>query len=63
MNPLRRVLGMFAYYVKWIFDFAGKVRLLADAKQFPLKRDALINAFVLLKTELSNATLQSVDER
>ena len=63
MNALRRVLGMFAYYAKWIFDFAGKVRPLADAKQFPLKRDALINASVLLKTELSTATLQSVDER
>ena len=62
MNALRRVLGMFACYGKWIFDFAEKIRPLADAKQFPLKRDAL-NAFVLLKTELSNATLQSVDER
>ena len=63
MNALRRVLGMFAYYAKWIFDFAEKKkRPLADAKHFPLKCDAL-NAFVLLKTELSNATLQSVDER
>ena len=62
MNALRRILDMFAYYAKWIFDFAEKIRPLADAKQFPLKRDAL-NAFVLLKTELSNATLQPVDER
>ena len=62
VNALRRVLGMFAYYAKLIFDFAEKIRPLADAKQFPLKRDAL-NAFVSLKTESSNATLQLVDER
>ena len=62
MNALRRVLGMFAYYAKWVFDFAEKIRPLADVEQFPSKRNAL-NAFVLLKTESSNSTLQSVDER
>ena len=46
INALRRVLGTFAYYAKWIFDFAEKIRPLADAKELPLKRDAL-NAFVL----------------
>ena len=53
---------MFAYYAKWIYDFATKIRPLADAKQFPLEGDAL-NAFVLIKTELSKATLQLIDER
>ena len=32
---LRRVLGMFAYYAKWIDCFADKIRPLADAKVFP----------------------------
>ena len=53
MNALSRVIGVFAYYAMWIFDFAEKIRPLASAKQFPLKGDALINCvvFVLLKTE------------
>ena len=38
MNALRRVLGMFAYYAKWVFDFAEKIRPLADVEQFPSKR-------------------------
>ena len=31
-KALRRVLGMFAYYAKWIDHFADKVRPLAEAK-------------------------------
>ena len=60
-KALRRVLGMFAYYAKWINCFADKVRPLADAKEFPLSANSL-NAFNLLKNELSNAALQSIDE-
>ena len=33
-NALRRALGMFAYYAKWISCFATKVRPLAEAKTF-----------------------------
>ena len=33
-KALRPVLGMFAYYAKWINFFADKVRPLADAKEF-----------------------------
>ena len=60
-KALRRVLGMFAYYAKWINCFADKIRPLAEAKDFPLNEDAL-NAFNLLKTDLSNAALQSIDK-
>ena len=58
---LRRVLGMFAYYVKWIDCFADKVQPLADAKVFPLNEFAL-KSFQLLKEELKHAALCSIDE-
>jgi len=60
-KSLRRVLGMFAYYVKWIDHFADKVRPLAEAKNFPLSGDAL-NSFKLLKSELANVALHSIDQ-
>ena len=60
-KALRRVLGLFAYYAKWINCLADKVRPLADAKEFPLSANSL-NAFNLLNNELSNAALQSIDE-
>ena len=60
-KALRRVFGMFAYYAKWINCFAHKFRPLADAKEFPLSANSL-NAFNLLKNELSSAALQSIDD-
>jgi len=58
---LRRDLGMFAYYAKWIDNFADKVRPLAETKNFPLSGDAL-NSFKFLKSELANVALRSIDE-
>ena len=58
---LHRVLGMFAYYAKWINCFADKIRPLADVKSFPLNAKAL-EAFNVLKSNLQNATLKSIDE-
>ena len=60
-KSLRRVLGMFAYYAKWIDHFADKVRPLAEAKNFPLSGDAL-NSFKLLKSDLANVALHLIDE-
>ena len=60
-KALRWVLGMFAYYAKWIDHFADKVRPLAETKTFPLSGDAL-NSFTLLKSELANVALHSIDE-
>jgi len=50
-KALRRVLGMFAHYAKWIDHFVDKVRSLAVAKNFPLSGDAL-NSFKLLNLSL-----------
>ena len=60
-KALRRMLGMFAYYAKWISSFADKVRPLAECKIFPLT-DSALKSFELLKTELARGTLQSIDE-
>ncbi|CAK8698052.1 unnamed protein product [Clavelina lepadiformis] len=58
---LQRVLGMLAYYAKWIPKFSDKVKPLATADSFPLNDEAC-QAFSNLKGELMNASLQSIDE-
>ena len=60
---LKSVLGMFAYYAKWIDRFADKIRLLANAKIFPIDKDKnALKSFRLLKQELESAALHSIDE-
>jgi len=61
IKALRRVVGMFAYYAKWIPNFSDKIRPLSQADTFPIDADAL-SAFNELKKELEGATLQSIDE-
>ena len=60
-NALHCVLGMFAYYAKWISCFATKMRPLAEAKTFPFAGSAL-DAFVSLKSKLLESSLQSIDK-
>ncbi|XP_064080604.1 uncharacterized protein LOC135197465 [Macrobrachium nipponense] len=59
-GSLKRAMGMFAYYIKWIQNFSAKIQPLARVKKFPLNEEAL-QAFELLKQELEGATLHSVD--
>ena len=58
---LRRALGMFAYYAKWIPEFSNKIRPLINVKSFPLDKEAL-SAFNSVKKELETATLHPIDE-
>jgi len=60
-KSLRRVVGMFAYYAKWIERFADKVRPLATATEFPISSNAL-RALESLKVELGKVALYSVGE-
>ena len=62
-NPksLKRVLGLFAYYAKWIEEFSEKIKRLKEAKSFPLN-DSQINDFQNLKKEIAGAALRSIDE-
>ena len=58
---LRRALGMFAYYAKWIPQFSDKIRPLADTTSFPLDKEALAS-FNALKDELARVALSPIDE-
>ena len=60
-QTLQRVVGMFAYYAKWIPHFSDKIKPLQKATTFPLDPNALA-AFNTLKKELENAALQHIDE-
>ena len=58
---LRRAMGMFAYYARWIPRFSEKIRPLADVVSFPLSKEALF-AFNALKNELGDVVLSPIDE-
>ena len=51
LKSLRRIIGMFAYYAKWLSNFSEKVRPLNTANIFPLNEEA-VNAFNILKQDL-----------
>jgi len=58
---LQRVVGMFAYYAKWLPNFSEKIRPLMRATIFPLPNDVAAT-FKHLKQDLSKACLGSIDE-
>ena len=60
-KELQRVVGLFAYYAKWIADFSTKIRPLAETDRFPVTHQAE-KAFEILKAELENVALASIDE-
>ena len=57
----RRIIGMFAYYAKWIARFSDKIKPLIGNKTFPISGEGL-QAFEDLKAELVQASLMTVDE-
>ena len=60
-KALKRVLGLFAYYAKWIFQFSDKIQSLKQTTKFPLD-DTALNDFNALKKEIEKAVLLSIDE-
>ena len=40
-KSLKRVLGLFAYYAKWIYQFSGKIYCLKQTTSFPLDNSVL----------------------
>ncbi|XP_059053675.1 uncharacterized protein LOC131847961 [Achroia grisella] len=61
INSLKRVLGMFAHYSKWINNYSEKISNLATNNSFPLSRDAEIS-FESLKKDIANAALIAIDD-
>ena len=60
-KSLKRVLGMFAYYAKWISKFSDRISRLKSSKQFPLQ-SLEMEDFEGLKQEIANAALQAINE-
>ena len=60
-KELKRVNGLFAYYSKWIDHFSEKASPLLKSSSFPLTDEA-IKAFQILKSDLSKASLCSIND-
>ena len=59
-SSLKRCIGMFAHYAKWVPKFSEKVHPLVNAKSFPLTAEA-VSAFETLKNDISESVVSSVD--
>ena len=61
-NPkqLRRTMGFFAHYSKYISNFSSKLRPLSQTTSFPLSTEA-VTAFDSLKEDVKNSVMGAVD--
>jgi len=59
-GSLQRVVGLFAYYSKWVPRFSEKIRPLIDTQSFPLTTRAT-KAFEELKKDIADSLLTCVD--
>ncbi|XP_054267292.1 uncharacterized protein LOC128989427 [Macrosteles quadrilineatus] len=53
---LKRVLGFFAHYSKWIHRFSDKIRNLTQVNSFPLSQEAVAD-FEALKLDIANSVI------
>ena len=56
----KRIVGMFAYYSKFIKNFSEKIRILNQNSEFPAP-EQVISAFQLLKNDIKDAMLVAID--
>ena len=59
-RELQRIIGLFAYYARWIPSYSEKVRPLIKSQSFPLSDEAIF-ALKTLKDTLASSTLQPID--
>ena len=59
-KEFERLIGLFAYYARWISNYSAKIRPLIKAS-LPIDKDAL-RATDVVKQDLASATLQSTNE-
>ena len=60
-KSMKRALGLFSYYSKWIQKFSDKIKPLSQCQQFPLGDDEKM-AFDNLKLDVEAAVINVVDE-
>ncbi|XP_071814632.1 uncharacterized protein [Apostichopus japonicus] len=61
LKALRRCMGMFAYYARWIPNFSSKIKPLTESPTFPLGEEA-VKAFDRLKADIENSVVTAIDE-
>ncbi|KAK3884487.1 hypothetical protein Pcinc_011236 [Petrolisthes cinctipes] len=61
MKSLRRILGLFAYYSRWIYDYSCKIRPLSNTTEFPISEEAR-KAFCQIKRDIESAAVYAIDE-
>lgn len=61
LSELKRVLGMFAHYAKWIGRFSEKIKPLTCVTSFPLSSDAL-KYFEEIKQDIKAAALAAIND-
>ena len=60
-KSLKRILGLFAYYARWVPQFSDRIHQLKSVKRFPLSSSELRD-FRDLKGFIVKAALQAIDE-
>ena len=60
-KAMKRTVGLFSYYSKWIPQFSDKIAPLLQAKNFPVEEEVRI-AFEELKNIVASSVVQSVDD-
>ena len=61
MKSLKRVLGFFSYYSRWIKNFSQKVSKLVKVTNFPLMTEE-VAAFESLKQDVAKSVVCAIDE-
>ena len=57
----RRIIGLFAYYARWLPRYSNRIKPLVDSVAFPLSENA-VNCFCQFQNELANSALKAVDK-
>ncbi|KAK3878619.1 hypothetical protein Pcinc_016750 [Petrolisthes cinctipes] len=60
-KSLRGVLGLFAYYSQWIYDYSRKIRSLTTTTTFPVTEEAK-EAFFQLKKDVESSVVMAIDD-
>jgi len=58
-KSLKRVLGMFSHYSKWVEKFSDKIHNLILCKSFPMPPPAIAD-FESLKLDIANSVINSI---